>query len=481
MHLPEARQLYIDGSWTDAAAGETFSVYDPATGDELCTVASARSADAVRAMDAATRAFPAWAALSGADRAAILLRLRDLVADRIDSIAAVMTQEQGKPLAEAKGELSGCLEFIEWFAEEAKRTYGQVASGLTVTKRQFVLHRPVGPVAAITPWNFPALMILRKASAALAAGCTVVMKPAEQTPLTAIAIFEAFHEAGFPDGVVNLVTSADPREVGRAILDHPALAHLTFTGSTEVGEHLASECAKRMVRFSMELGGHAPFIVFPDADLDQAVADLTLIKFRNAGQTCVNPNRVFVHRDVQEEFTKRFTERAATLTVGSGLDASSDMGPLIDEDAIAKVSAHLGDAVNKGATVLLGGERIESSGTFYAPTIVTGVTTEMTIAHEETFGPVAPVIAFDDSDDIWALANASRFGLVAYVYTESLERAFQAAERLDYGVIGVNDPRPGSAQTPFGGVKESGVGREGGTEGLFEFLETHTLSIGVKQ
>jgi succinate-semialdehyde dehydrogenase / glutarate-semialdehyde dehydrogenase len=481
MHVPDARRLYIDGGWADAADGATFDVHDPATGELLCEVASAGPADAVRAMDAAAAAFPAWAALSGAERGAVLLRVRDLVAERLDAIAAVMTQEQGKPLAEARGELSGCLEFVEWYAEEAKRVYGQVVSGVTTAKRQFVLHRPAGPVVAITPWNFPALMILRKAAAALAAGCPVVVKPAEQTPLTALAIFEALHEAGFPVGVVNLVTTDAPVAVGRALLEHPDLAHLTFTGSTEVGEHLAAEAAKRMVRFSMELGGHAPFIVFADADLEAAVADLTMIKFRNAGQTCVNPNRVFVHADVHDEFVERFTAAATGLRVGSGLEATSDMGPLIDEDAIAKVGAHLDDAVSKGAKVRLGGERVAGPGTFFAPTIVESVTTAMTIAHEETFGPVAPVIRFDDGDDVWALANATRYGLVAYVYTRDLELAFAAAERLDFGVVGVNDPRPGSAQTPFGGVKESGAGREGGREGLYEFLETHTLSIGVSR
>jgi succinate-semialdehyde dehydrogenase/glutarate-semialdehyde dehydrogenase len=479
MHIPDSSQLYISGRWADASGGATFDATDPATGTVLGQVASATAEDATRAMDAATAAFPAWAALSGSERAAALLRVRDLVKKNLDHIANVMTQEQGKPLPEAKGELGGCLDYLEWFAEEAKRLYGDVVGGLSTAKRQMVVHRPVGPVVAITPWNFPALMILRKAAGALAAGCTVVVKPAEQTPLTALAIFESLAEAGLPDGVVNLLTTDSPEAVGAALLEHPGLAHLTFTGSTEVGKYLSGECAKRMKGYSMELGGHAPFIVFADADLDQALADLNLIKFRNAGQTCVNPNRVFVHRDVQKEFVARFAELAGTQRVGNGFDEATTVGPLIDLAAIEKVESHLSDAVGKGATVLLGGSRVQSDGgNFFAPTIIEGVTSAMTIANEETFGPIAPVISFDDSDDIWAMANDTAFGLVAYVYTSDLETAFEASEKLDFGVIGINDPRPGNAQTPFGGVKDSGTGREGGREGLYDFMTTHTISIG---
>jgi succinate-semialdehyde dehydrogenase/glutarate-semialdehyde dehydrogenase len=478
--LPVVRQLYIAGRWVDAASDDTFDATDPATGEILGAVASAGPDDATRALDAAATAFRAWAALSGSERSAYLLRLRDLLRQNLDHIAAVMTSEQGKPLAEAKGELAGCLDYLEWFAEEAKRLYGDVVGGLSTAKRQLVVHRPVGPVVAITPWNFPALLIIRKAAAALAAGCSVVVKPAEQTPLTALAIFESVAEAGFPEGVVNLILTGSPVEVGEALLSHRHLAHLTFTGSTEVGKLLASRCAERMRGFSMELGGHAPFIVFPDADLDQAAADLNLIKFRNAGQTCVNPNRVFVHRAVRDDFHRRFLALAKKQRVGNGFDPATTVGPLIDAAALDKVQRHLSDAVSKGATVLLGGSRDHSAGAgiFFEPTVLDGVTEDMMIFREETFGPIAPIISFDDRDDIWAMANDSAYGLIAYVYTNDLETAFEAFEHLDYGVIGVNDPRPGNAQTPFGGVKDSGTAREGGREGLYDFLTTHTVSIG---
>lgn len=478
--LPEHRNLFINGEWKEASAGEHFSVTNPASGAELCTVSNATASDATAAMDAATQAFPGWSGLTGAQRAAPLVALKELVAANLDSLAKIMTQEQGKPLGEAKGELSGCVEFIEWYAEEAKRVYGQVVSGLTNAKRQFITHRPLGPIAIITPWNFPALMILRKMSAALAAGCTVVVKPAEQTPLTAIAIFELIEKAGFPKGAANLVLSDDPMRVSDSLLNHPGLAHLTFTGSTAVGKKLASHLGGIMKPYSMELGGHAPFIVFPDADIDQAVADLSFIKFRNAGQTCVNPNRVFVHTTIKDVFIKKFTASVERHKVGSGFEDDTTVGPLIDADAVAKVDYHVKDAVAKGAKVVTGGSTVDRAGTFYAPTVITGVDYSMVIANEETFGPVAPLFEFSDEDDVWALANQSPYGLVAYVYTSSLEKSFQAAEKLEYGVVGVNDPRPGSAQTPFGGVKDSGVGREGGQEGMYEFMTTHSISFGVK-
>ncbi len=479
IHRPDHSELFIDGQWQPATGGRTFPVLDPASGEAVAKVADATPADAQAAAAAAGETFADFAELTGVERGALLLRTRDLLAERLDVVARIITQEQGKPLAEAEGELEGCLEFLEWYAEEAKREYGLVLGGVTKSKRQLVLRQPVGPVALITPWNFPAMMIMRKAASALAAGCPVVAKPAEQTPLTAIALFEILDAAGFPPGAVNLVTTSRPETTGTALLDHPAIRHVPFTGSTSVGKQLAGAAGLRMQRISMELGGHAPWIVFHDADVDLALAHLLVTKFKNSGQTCVSPNRIFVHDDIADEFANRLAKAAAGIVLGSGLDSTTQMGPLIDESARTKVGEHVADATSRGATLLTGGEPVRRPGYFFAPTVLLDVDLDMRVSREETFGPVAPIRRFATEDEVVTAANGTPYGLIAYVYTRDLARAIRVSEALEFGVVGINDNRPGSVQTPFGGIKASGVGREGGRDGMEEFLESKTVSIGL--
>ena len=477
--LPSQRELYIDGRWQPAHEGGKFSVADPATEAVLCAVADATPHDAVQAVDAAAAAFPAWSRLTGAQRARHLLAVRDLLAERADTVARIMTQEQGKPLGESRNEVGRCLDFLEWYAEEGKRVYGEVMPVIDQGRRQLALRQPQGVVLAITPWNFPAMMLARKAATALAAGCTVVVKPAEQTPLTAIALFEIFDEAGMPPGTVNLLTTADPASLGRVLLGDHRVRHLAFTGSTAVGKLLAKQAASQVQRVTLELGGHAPFVVFDDADLDLAAAHLLGLKFKNCGQTCVNPNRIFVHSEVAEDFVKRIADAVAGLTVGNGFDDATEVGPMIDHDGVAKVEAHVRDAVDHGARVLTGGSRLPGPGFWYAPTVLDAVDSRMRLFREETFGPVAPMLRFSSEDELVAQANDTAYGLIAYVYTENLGRALRMSEALEVGVMGVNDNQPGTLQAPFGGVKESGIGREGGRDGIQEFLDTKLVSFGV--
>lgn len=477
--LPSHRELYVDGAWIPSTGRGTFPVTDPATEAVLCEVADATPADAERAVAAAAAAFPSWSALTGAQRGAHLLAARDLLAERADRLARIMTQEQGKPLRESRNEIDRCLAFLEWYAGEAKRIYGEVLPVIDPGRRQQVIRRPQGVVLAITPWNFPAMMLARKTATALAAGCTVVAKPAEQTPLTALALFEVFDEAGLPPGTVNLLTTADPAPLGAALLGDRRVRHVTFTGSTAVGKLLAAEAAKRVQHVSLELGGHAPFVVFDDADVDLAVDHLLGLKFKNCGQTCVNPNRIFVHAAVRDDFVKRVTAAAAGLRVGNGFDDETEVGPMIDRDGLEKVEAHVRDAVQQGARVLTGGEAHPGPGFWYAPTVLTGVHAGMRLCREETFGPVTPVLEFEHEDEVTEQANATDYGLVAYVYTGSLARALRMSEALEFGVVGVNDNQPGTLQAPFGGVKESGIGREGGRDGILEFLEPKLVSFGL--
>lgn len=476
-------QNYIGGHWVNAASGRTFVVHNPATGEELARVPDAGRPDAARAVEAAHEAFHHWSTLAAPERAKCLFKVRDLMLERKEALARVLTTEQGKPLREARGEIEYAAAFFTWFAEEGKRVYGETIPASVPNKRLLVIKQPVGVVAAITPWNFPAAMVTRKIAPALAAGCTVVLKPAEQTPLTAIALFKLFEEAGFPAGVANLITALDPREVGREFLENPLVRMIAFTGSNEVGKLLMRGAAEQVKRVSLELGGHAPFIVFEDADLDKAVAGAMASKFRNMGQTCICANRIYVHESVLEPFTTKLVERVEQLKMGSGLEEGVEVGPLIDEQGFKKVCTHVEDAMAKGAKVITGGQpRTDgpfAQGHFFAPTVLTDVRKGMRILEEETFGPVAPIIPFREEAEVIRTANDTPYGLAAYFFSQNVGRCIRVAELLEYGIIGVNDGMPAVPQAPFGGVKESGVGREGGREGIEEFLEVKFISLGL--
>ncbi len=480
--MAQTERLLIGGEWVEAGSKATFDVTNPATGEVLAKVADAGRAEARQAIHAAARAFPEWSTATARTRADALMKACQLMLDRKEELARLMTSEQGKPLAEARGEVVYGAGFLEWYAGEAVRVYGETIPASVKTKRLVVLRQPVGVVAAITPWNFPSAMITRKIGPALAAGCTVVVKPAEQTPLSALALGKIFQEAGFPAGVVNIVTSRDPREVGGELLSNPAVRKVTFTGSTEVGKLLMRQAADQVKKVSLELGGHAPFIVFDDADLDAAADGAVATKFRNMGQTCVCANRLYVHRSVVEAFTRKFTERVAGLKMGNGLEDGVHVGPLIDEQGFKKVEAHVADAVAQGAAVVVGGkarrEGAFAKGYFYEPTILTGIKDSMRIMKEETFGPVAPIEPFDTEDEVIRKANDTPFGLAAYFFSRDVGRVWRVAERLEYGIVGANDGLPSVPQAPFGGWKESGIGREGGREGMDPFLETKYISMG---
>lgn len=477
------KRNYIGGQWIDAASGRTFSVRNPATGEELGVVPDAGRQDAARAVEAAHRAFASWSAKPASERATLLLKARDLMLERKEALARTLTAEQGKPLIEARGEIEYAAGFVTWFAEEGKRVYGETIPASVAHKRILVIKQPVGVVAAITPWNFPAAMVTRKIAPALAAGCTVVLKPAEQTPLTAIALLKIFEDAGFPAGVVNLITTLDPSEVGREILENPLVSMIAFTGSIEVGKLLMRGAADQVKRISLELGGHAPFIVFEDADVDRAVGGAMASKFRNMGQTCICANRIYVHESVLEAFAQKFVERVKQLNMGDGLEDGVHVGPLIDEHGFKKVCTHVEDAVAKGAKVLMGGKArtdgVFARGHFFEPTVLTDVQKGMQILDEETFGPVAPLIPFRDEAEVIRAANDTRSGLAAYFYSQNMSRCLRVAEQLEYGIIGVNDAVPAVPQAPFGGVKESGLGREGGRQGIEEFLEVKAISFGL--
>lgn len=468
----------VDGSWVQARSGETFAVTNPATGERVGEVPSLSAAEVGEAVGAAFRAGPAWAAMPAADRGSLIARLSSLMKRDVDRLARLMTLEQGKPISESRGEIAYAASFLDWAAEEGKRHFGDIVPASSAEKRILVLRQPVGVTAIITPWNFPAAMITRKLGPALAAGCTVVIKPAEATPLSALAIGELCCEAGFPAGVVNILTG-DPATIGDALLDDDRVRKLSFTGSTGVGRMLMSKASKHLLRLSLELGGHAPFIVFDDADLDVAVPAAIACKFRNAGQTCICANRFYVQRGIAEAFTARFASAIADLKVGDGLHDGVSIGPLINDAAVEKVESHVRDAVSRGGEVLAGGSRVSIDGLsdrFFAPTLISGMSPDMLLCREETFGPVAPLAVFDTEDEVVSLANASEYGLAAYFFTRDASRLMRVAEALEYGIVGANDGGPSTAQAPFGGMKHSGFGREGGKYAMDEYTELKYVS-----
>lgn len=473
--------MYINGEWIKT--GRQFPVTNPATGEEIGTVRDGGQAEAEQAIESAHRAFKSWSTTTAYARSAILYKAYQLMVERKQTLAELMTREQGKPLKASLNEVQYGADFLLWFAEEAKRNYGELIPSARANQRFMVRYEPVGVVAAITPWNYPMSMITRKVAPALAAGCTVVLKPAESTPLCAIAIFELLEEAGLPAGVANLVTALDPKPIGTEFCTNPLVRKITFTGSTAVGKKLAQDAAPQLKRVSMELGGHAPFIVYDDADPVYAAKGASLVKFLNTGQACISPNRIFVHRNIIEPFVQTFSERVAKMKVGNGMEAGVAIGPLIGETAVQKMESQVQDAVAKGATLHNGGLRLTDnglgSGHFYAPTLLGDVAPNMRIYREETFGPIAGIIPFDDGDDVIEMANDTEYGLAAYIYTQNLSKAMHTFEQLNFGIIGINDINPTSAAAPFGGMKESGLGREGAREGIAEYLETKLGGIAI--
>jgi succinate-semialdehyde dehydrogenase/glutarate-semialdehyde dehydrogenase len=470
-------RAYVDGAWLDADSGKRFEVDNPATGAIVGTVPEMGGAETRRAIEAANAALPAWRALTAKERSKILRKWYELIVAHADDLALILTTEQGKPLAEAKGEILYGASFVEWFSEEAKRIYGDVIPSPQADRRIIVIKQPVGVFAAITPWNFPNAMITRKIAPGLAAGCTVVLKPAEQTPFSALALAELAQRAGIPKGVINIITG-DPVAIGKELCANPVVRKLTFTGSTEVGRILMRQSADTIKKLSLELGGNAPFIVFDDADLDAAAEGALLSKYRNAGQTCVCANRIYVQDSVYDAFAAKLAEKVRAFKVGHGGEAGVTIGPLIDAHAVTKVEEHVADAVKKGAKVMLGGKRHTLGGRFYEPTLLTDVTPDMKISHEETFGPVAPLYRFKTDDDAVRLANDSEFGLAAYFYSRDVGRVFRVAEAIEAGIVGVNVGIIATEVAPFGGVKQSGLGREGSKYGIEEFLEIKYLAIG---
>jgi succinate-semialdehyde dehydrogenase/glutarate-semialdehyde dehydrogenase len=469
---------YINGVWTAGGATKTFDVINPATGEVLASLPDMGAAETTAAIDAAYIAQVAWAARPAKERAAILRKWFDLMVANADELAAILTAEMGKPLPEARGEILYAASYVEWYAEEAKRIYGETIPAPSTDKRMIVIKQPVGVVGTITPWNFPAAMIARKIAPALAVGCTVVSKPAEQTPLTAIALAVLAEEAGIPAGVLNIIVGLDGPAIGRELCGNAKVRKISFTGSTEVGRILMRQCADQIKKVSLELGGNAPFIVFDDADLDAAVEGALASKYRNAGQTCVCANRIYVQSGVYDAFAAKLAAKVAELSVGDGFKAGVTIGPLIDEQGIAKVEDHVRDAVSKGARVLTGGKRIEGAGTFFAPTILTGIDRSMKVAREETFGPVAPLFRFETVDDVIAQANDTEFGLAAYFFAGDLKKVWRVAEALEYGMVGINTGLMSAETAPFGGIKQSGLGREGSRHGADDYLEMKYLCIG---
>ncbi len=466
---------YLTAEWETAAA--TFDVRSPATGEVIGRAAECGVADAARAAAVAEEAFASWRKTTAFERSALLERWAALMLERREDLAQLMTSEMGKPIKESRGEVAYAAGFVKWYAEEAKRVVSEGVANHVPGKRLFALKQPVGPVFAVTPWNFPIAMVTRKAAPALAAGCTFILKPAEQSPLTALLAADLWLEAGGPAGTLQVLTASDPVPLSDALMADERIRKVTFTGSTEVGRILYRKSADTIKRLSLELGGHAPLLVFDDADLSTAVREAIACKFRNAGQTCVCTNRIYVQRNVADEFAEAFAAAAAKLVVGDPSSDTTDIGPLVDEQGLAKVERHVADARAKGAKVVTGGSALE--GLFFQPTVVTGVTAGMDILSEETFGPVAPLIVFDDEAEAVRLANDTPYGLAAYLVTKDLSRAFRVSEALDYGIIGVNDGVPATPQAPFGGVKQSGIGREGGHWGIEEYLEVKYVSFGI--
>ncbi len=471
------QQAYINGQWAPAASGKTFPVDNPATAETLAQVADCGADETNLAIAAAEAALPAWRSLTASARAKFLKKWNDLILENQDDLAQLMTAEQGKPLAEAKGEAVYGASFVEWFAEEAKRVYGDIIPASPGNLRYLVLKQPVGVCAAITPWNFPIAMITRKCAPALAAGCTVVVKPSEETPLCALALAELAGQAGIPPGVFNVVPGMDAPAIGKAMTDSPIVRKLSFTGSTAVGKLLMRQCADTVKKLSLELGGNAPFIVFDDADLDAAAAGAVASKYRNAGQTCVCANRIFVQSTVYEAFLEKFAAAVAKQKVGAGTEAGVTIGPLINQKAVAKVERLMADATANGARIVCGGKHLD--GLFFEPTILADVVPGMAVMQEEIFGPVAPVVKFETEAEAIRLANDTRAGLAAYFYGRDISRVFRVAEALDYGMVGANSVVLGTAVAPFGGMKESGIGREGSKYGMEEFLEIKYLCLGV--
>ena len=471
-------RCYIDGEWRDAADGRRLEVRNPATGEIIGSVPNMGAAETRAAIEAANAAWPAWRAKTAKERAAILRKWYELMLAHLEDLAVLMTAEQGKPLVEARGEVQYAAAFIEWFAEEAKRVYGETIPATQGNRRIVVLRQPVGVCAAITPWNFPSAMITRKAAPALAAGCTMVVKPAPQTPFSALALAELAERAGVPKGVFSVVTG-DAQPIGEEMTTNPLVRKFSFTGSTATGKILLKQCASTVKKTSMELGGNAPFIVFDDADLDAAADGALASKYRNAGQTCVCANRIYVQSGVYEAFAEKLAERVRRLKVGNGMEEGTNIGPLINEAALAKTEDHIADALAKGARVVCGGKRHALGGLFYEPTVLADVNSSMKVTREETFGPVAPLYRFDTEEDVIRMANDTEYGLAAYFYTRDLSRAWRVSEALEYGMVGVNAGLISSEVAPFGGVKESGLGREGSHLGIEEYLEVKYIGINI--
>lgn len=475
--------IYIGGSWRPAVSGEQFDVLNPADGSKLASVSAGGRDDAKAAIDAAAAAFPGWSSRTAYERSEVLYKAWRIITDRQEELAKILTSEQGKPIKAARTEVKYAADFLIWFAEEAKRVYGRTIPSARADQRFVVMQQPIGVVAAVTPWNYPISMITRKVAPALAAGCTIVLKPAEDTPLCAIEVFKALEEAGLPAGVANLVTARDPKPIGEEFTTNPLVGKLTFTGSTAVGKALAKSAAGNLQRVSMELGGHAPFIVFEDADPVHAAKGAALVKFLNTGQACISPNRFYVHASIHDAFVETFTERVSRLQAGSGFGKDVSIGPLINRAAIDKMEAQVSDALSKGAKATTGGKRLTGNdfdgGFFFAPTVLTAVNSDMRIYREETFGPIGAICRFEDEAEVIRAANDTRYGLAAYIYTRDISRALRVSEALKFGMVGINDINPTSAAAPFGGVKESGLGREGSQEGILEYLDTKLVGISV--
>ena len=472
------RRAYLDGTWVEADSGESFPVVDPATGETIADVPRLGAAETRRAIEAAQRALPGWRGKTAKERAGVMRRWSDLMLEHQEDLAVLMTTEQGKPLAEARAEILYAASFLEWFGEEAKRVYGDTIPQPLPDRRIIVTKEPVGVTGGITPWNFPAAMITRKAAPALAAGCTMVLKPAEQTPLSGLAVAKLAEEAGLPRGVLSVVTGAaeDAPAIGRELTSNPIVRKLGFTGSTEVGKLLMRQCADGVKKISLELGGNAPFIIFDDADLDAAIDGALLCKYRNSGQTCISANRILVQDAIYDDFVEAFTKAAARLQVGSGLEPDVKVGPLIDDQALEKVERHVADARERGAELLQGGRLL--GGQFYEPSVLTGVTMGMAMSREETFGPVAGLNRFASEEDAVAIANDTPYGLAAYFYSRDVGRIWRVAEALEYGILGINTGFISTEVAPFGGMKESGIGREGSKYGIEEWLELKYLALG---
>jgi len=472
---------FINGKWVKAKSGDTFSVNNPATGDIIANVTNLNSGDAELAIAAAEQALSSWRSKTAKDRAMVMRKWFDLIIANTEDLAILMTLEQGKPLVESRGEVAYGASFVEWFAEESKRVTGAILESTWGDKRMLVLKQAIGVCVAITPWNFPIAMITRKIAPAIAAGCTMVIKPAEQTPLCALALAELAQRAGMPAGVVNIIPADADQSIaiGKIVCASPTIRHLSFTGSTEVGRILMAQCAPTIKKVALELGGHAPFIVFEDADIDAAVAGAIASKYRNSGQTCVCANRFYVHKKVQDIFVEKFAKATQAIKVGNGMTEGVSQGPLIDDAAFAKVERHVADALSKGATLVTGGKANASGHNFYEPTILSNVTSDMLITFEETFGPVAPIIPFDNDEAVVKLANNSQYGLASYFYSRDVGRVWKVAEALEYGMVGVNTGIMSNEVAPFGGVKQSGLGREGSIWGMDEYLEMKYVCLGL--